>query len=213
MGETVISSPGSLSALTSLQVLAIKIGCGQLAQQPWPGLTTADLAAGQVYRQVLEAARQLPLLEELSLWGACLPLDSGEPAWAQLASVPALQRLVLFALDAVPQPPAGRSAPLGAGPGLGITSLALLAGFDVADHSTPEPPPLAPGSLAALLPELQQLDVRSWVGTRAEYSHLDITAALQGHQQLQELRVACGMPWGAGDRRTCMPCGAWSGPS
>jgi hypothetical protein len=84
MGAVASSLASSLAALASLQVLGLQFGYGHLAAQLAPIESAADVlaAGGLVYRQVVAAASQLPLLEELHMPGANLPLDSTEPAWA-----------------------------------------------------------------------------------------------------------------------------------
>jgi hypothetical protein len=204
----------SLAALTSLKELGLQLGHGYLAAQLVPGLPANVLAAGLVYMQVLAAASQLPLLEELALPGALLAVDSAELAWAQLASMLALRSLQIWLLEVLPHQPATEAGGGGAGPqaaptALGITSLEVSGGvfrsyMQVGDLG--ELPPLPPGSLAVLLPELQQLDVKcSCKAVPPEYSHYDIAAALQGHKQLQVLRLDCGSP-----RQEAQLWGCWA---
>jgi hypothetical protein len=191
-----ISSLGSLAALTSLQEMSVGVGFGTLAAQLAPELQVQlparIVAAGQVYRGAVAAASQLPLLQDLDLRAAYLPLDSREPAWAQLAGMPALRRLTVWQLEVVPQQPveAGSSGPA-APTTLAVTRLLLNAGFCGGQGTFSE---LQPGSLVALLPELRQLDVKSWQDKASDCSECSIATALQGHQQLQELRVDCSRP-------------------
>jgi hypothetical protein len=187
-----ISSLGSLAALTSLQALALHFGFGTLAAQLAPELQVQlparSLSAGRAYRHVVAAASQLPLLQDLDLRDAYLPLDSREPAWAQLASMRSLRRLAVWKLEVVPQQP----VMLGSAPTtLAITSLKLHAGICCRQAPVSA---LQPGSLVALLPELRQLDVKSRQDKASDCSECSIATALQGHQQLQELRVDCGRP-------------------
>jgi hypothetical protein len=163
-----------------LQELTADVDCsGHISAQPDP-----------VCVQVVAAASQLPLLEELHMPGALLPLAATKPAWAQLASIIGMRRLTLGAMGV--QPPPGSGATTAAAPALGITSLKLHRGVcGWQDDWQLALPPLQPGSLAALLPELQQLNVKSCYGISSEYSHYHIAAALQGHQQLQALRIDC----------------------
>jgi hypothetical protein len=75
----------SLAALTSLRDLTVPAGYGDMAAEPPPDQPANVLAAGAVYRQLVAAAAELPLLQALDLYQASLPLDSTK--WLAVARV------------------------------------------------------------------------------------------------------------------------------
>jgi hypothetical protein len=139
----------------------------------------------ELHGDMLAAVSQLPLLQSLTMMRADIVATDSGPEWGHLAAMPALQDLEVMTLEL--------DLLEGAAP-LRITSLVLyhqLLGSE--DPATGQVPKLQPGCLAALLPELQPLEVLNSndepADCRTYGCHTRIAAALQGHQHLQHLEI------------------------
>jgi hypothetical protein len=119
-------------------------------------LESLHLTPAELRGDMLAALSHLPLLHMLNI-GVWVVVSSSDPAWGHLAAMPALRDLSVSLLELdLPQGAAAWQLL----PPLHITSLCLvspLAGSE--DPATGQVPELQPGCLAALLPELQHLEV------------------------------------------------------